>query len=84
METVNRQIDVANYEPTEQPRHALPQLFSTVRLFFKFFFPILASALVLAIGPSALHTIANASSVLLHLLLELCRLSLFILNIFGK
>ena len=84
METVHRQIG-ANYDPrtTERKRTSSP-LFSPVRVVCKILFASFAGALLVTSGPAALQTVAEASSEMLHILLELCRVSLFVLQIFGK
>jgi hypothetical protein len=84
METIHRQIGT-DYDPrTTERKHASSPLFSSVRLVCKILFPSFAGALLVTSGPAALQTVAEASSVMLHILLELCRVSLFVLQIFGK
>jgi hypothetical protein len=58
--------------------------FSTVQFILKIFFVILAGTLVVALGPAALRTIADANSLVLQIFLETCRISLFVLNILGR
>lgn len=84
METLNSKIQALKSRRTAQPNGGFVQLILTVHLFFRFLFPILSCALLLSVGPAALRTVVNASSWLLHGILEICRLSLSVLNLFGK
>jgi hypothetical protein len=52
--------------------------------FTKSLFSVLFAALVLTIGPTVLQTVAAASAELLHALLQLVRISLFVLEILGR
>jgi hypothetical protein len=60
------------------------QSFSIARFILKIFFVILVGTLVMAQGPAALRTIADANSLVLQIFLETCRISLFVLNILGR
>jgi hypothetical protein len=57
---------------------------SSVQLILKICFVILAVTLVTTLGPAALRTLTDASSLLLQIFLETCRISLFVLTLFIR
>jgi hypothetical protein len=84
MEALRRDIG-SKYSQQMMPLKPTPSPFlSPIHFAFKLLFSILFGGLILTTGPAALRTAADASSMMVHVFLELCRVSLFVIHILGK
>jgi hypothetical protein len=75
MKAIKQQVQMSGGEGS------FSKAFLAVRVFLRFLFLIPASAVVVALGPAAFRTAADASCALLQLSLEVCRISLFVFQV---
>lgn len=82
MELLTHTLETANRPPLKSQLTS-SGVISLHRIILKMLFLILASAVVVSVGPVALRTAASASLVLIQILLELGQLCLAVFHIFG-